>query len=201
MERLWVLREVIPEHIGIFEMGLRVTLLGVDEVGELGRVTNEEDGSVVENPVEVTLLSPQLDSKPTRVTSGVSRTRLATDSGEANGCTAFGTRLLEELDSADVRERVSQLEETVGTGTFGVYDTLGDTLTIKVSEKIDVVEVLEEEGTKNTSALSSVWLADGCAVGSGVGSTVFVLDNLSGRHRWVVLGGSQLMLVIFTRPL
>lgn len=36
MNRFWVLREVVPEHIGIFQMRLWVTLLGVDEVRELG---------------------------------------------------------------------------------------------------------------------------------------------------------------------
>ena len=44
-------------------MRLRVTLLRVDEVGELGGVTNEEHGSVVEDPVEVALLGLDLDSE------------------------------------------------------------------------------------------------------------------------------------------
>ena len=44
-------------------MRLRVTLLRVDEVGELGGVTNEEHGSVVEDPVEVALLGLDLNSE------------------------------------------------------------------------------------------------------------------------------------------
>lgn len=36
VSRLWVLREVVPEHISILQMRLWVTLLGVDEVRELG---------------------------------------------------------------------------------------------------------------------------------------------------------------------
>jgi hypothetical protein len=37
-------------------MGLRVPLLGVDEVREFGRIADEEDGGVVEYPVEVTFI-------------------------------------------------------------------------------------------------------------------------------------------------
>lgn len=66
MEGLGVLREVavrklsvfvpipaggkgdsLPEHVAVLEVGLRITLLGVDEHGELARIANEEDGGVV----------------------------------------------------------------------------------------------------------------------------------------------------------
>lgn len=39
-------------------MRLRISLLGVDEVRELGRVSDKEYGRVVENPVPVTLVGP-----------------------------------------------------------------------------------------------------------------------------------------------
>ena len=97
MNGLRVLREVVPEHISIFQVGLRVTLLGVDEVGELGGVTKEEDGCVVEDPVPVAFFRPELDCEATGITSGVSRTRLATDSREADRCARLRADLGEEL--------------------------------------------------------------------------------------------------------
>lgn len=66
-----VLREVVPEHVRVLQVGLRVTLLGVDEVGELGRVADEEDGGVVEDPVAVALFGTDLDGESTRVTGGI----------------------------------------------------------------------------------------------------------------------------------
>ncbi len=53
-----------PEHVGILQVRLRVTLLRVDEVRELRRVADKEHGGVVEDPVEVALLSLDLDSEP-----------------------------------------------------------------------------------------------------------------------------------------
>ena len=122
-------------------MSLGVTLLSVDEMRELGRITDEEDGSVVEHPIEVTLLSPDLDSETTRVTSGISRSGLTTDSGEADSCTGLGANFFEEAGTGEVTDVVGNLEVTVGTSTLGVDDTLWDTLSVEVSEEVNVVEV------------------------------------------------------------
>jgi hypothetical protein len=86
VDRLGVLREVIPEHVCILQVGLRVPLLGVDEVGELGRVPNEEHRGVVEDPVKVALARLQLNGKSTGVTGGIRRAILAAHGGETNGC-------------------------------------------------------------------------------------------------------------------
>lgn len=52
-------------------MGLRIALLGMNKVGELCRVAKEEDGSVVEYPVEIAFISTNLDGKTTRITGSV----------------------------------------------------------------------------------------------------------------------------------
>ena len=65
-------------------MGGWVTLLGMDEVWELGRVSQEEDGGVVCHDIPVALFSPQLDSESTRITGAIMGTRLATNSRESD---------------------------------------------------------------------------------------------------------------------
>jgi hypothetical protein len=60
-----------PEHVSIFEVGLGVPLLGVDKVGELCGVPDEEDGGVVEDPVPVALFGSQFYGETTGVTGGV----------------------------------------------------------------------------------------------------------------------------------
>lgn len=121
---LGILAKVIPEHVGILEVSLRVTLLGVDEMRELGGVTDEEDGGVVEDPVEVALLSLDLDSEATGVTGGISRARLASDSGEADGDGSTLSDLVEKSSAGEVGDVVGDLNEAVSTGTLGVDDSL-----------------------------------------------------------------------------
>jgi len=50
------------------------------------------------------------------------------------------------------------------TSTLGMDDTFWDTLTVKVGEEIDVVEVLEKEGADGANALSGVRFPDGDTV-------------------------------------
>jgi hypothetical protein len=44
---LWVLAEVVPEHIRILQVRLGITLLSMDEVRELGRVPDKENRGIV----------------------------------------------------------------------------------------------------------------------------------------------------------
>lgn len=64
--------EVVPEHGGVFEVGLRVALLRVDEDGEVDRIPQEENGRVVEHPVEIALLSIEFDGKTCSFNQSVS---------------------------------------------------------------------------------------------------------------------------------
>ena len=47
VDRFGVGGEIVPEHVRIFQVGLRVSFLCVDEKRELGGVAKEEDGGVV----------------------------------------------------------------------------------------------------------------------------------------------------------
>jgi len=80
MNRLRVLRQVIPEHIRVLQVSLGVTLLGVDEMGEFGGVTEEEDGSVVEDPIPIALFCSDLDGESSGIASGIGGSRFTADS-------------------------------------------------------------------------------------------------------------------------
>ena len=101
-------------------MGLRVPLLGVNEVGELGRVTDEEDGGVVEDPIPVTLISSELDSEATGVASGIGRARFTTDGRETDCCADLLSHRPQQRLGSNVAEIMGDLEVTVGTSTFGM---------------------------------------------------------------------------------
>ena len=52
---LLVVREIVPEHGRIFEIGLGVSLLSVNEDGEVGRISEEEDRRVISHNITYTL--------------------------------------------------------------------------------------------------------------------------------------------------
>lgn len=65
-------RDEVPEHVGVFQMRLRVAFLGVDEAREEDRVTNEEDRRVVADDVPDAIISVEFDCKASGITSSVS---------------------------------------------------------------------------------------------------------------------------------
>ena len=46
-----VCAEIVPEHIGVFQVGLRIAFLGVNEEREFAGISQEEDWSIVHNLV------------------------------------------------------------------------------------------------------------------------------------------------------
>jgi len=148
-------------------MVLRVTLLSVNEMRKLSRVSQEEDRSVVEDPVHVALLSPELDREASRVTSTVGRAGLATYCGESNGNGALGLRA-EEWCKAEIGNRVGGAVDTVSSSTLGVNDTLRNALSVEVREEIDEVEVLEKKGTFAANTLCLVGVRNNNAIRGAV---------------------------------
>jgi hypothetical protein len=81
----------------LFLLGGRVTLLGVDKVGELDGVAEEEDRGVVADHVPVALLGVELDGKAAGVASRIARALLATDGREAGEDGGLGAGGAQEL--------------------------------------------------------------------------------------------------------
>ena len=100
VNRFLVSGEVVPEHGGILQVGLGVALLGVDEDGEFGRIPDEENRGVVEDPVPVALLCVELEGKPTGVTSTVWRTLLTTNGRETSEHLGLLANALEHVDDS-----------------------------------------------------------------------------------------------------
>jgi hypothetical protein len=87
---------------------------------KLCRVPDEEDGSVIEDPIPISFIGPELDRKTTGVTSGIRGARLTTNSGEADGGADFFANGSEEVVGGYIREIVSYFEIAVGSSAFSV---------------------------------------------------------------------------------
>ena len=77
-------REEVPHVVRLLAVGVGVGLLGVDEVGELEGVADEEDRGVVAHQVVVAVLGVELDREAPRVAHGFGRTPAAGHGREAH---------------------------------------------------------------------------------------------------------------------
>jgi hypothetical protein len=101
-------------------MCLRVALLGVDKVGELGGVAQEEDRSVVENPIEIAFIGADFDSETAGVTGSVRRAILSTNGRETNSSTSPVADLFEEGGASEIGDVIGYFEMAVRAGTLGM---------------------------------------------------------------------------------
>lgn len=71
MDTLLVARQKIPKCRGVFQVGLRVPLLRVDECWELDTISDEEDGRVVSHHIPVAFLRVEFDGEAAGIAGGV----------------------------------------------------------------------------------------------------------------------------------
>jgi hypothetical protein len=98
---------------------------------KLRGISQKEYRCVVGDNVPVALRGPELDRETTRVSCAVMGTRLASHSRES-GCDRARLALLEDVCHAKIIQGVGGLVDTMGTGTLGVDDTLGNSLAIEM---------------------------------------------------------------------
>jgi len=135
MNSLRILTQIVPEHGGVIsttEMGSWISLLSVDEVRELGGVSEEEDRCIVGDEVPVPFVSSELDGKTTRVSGTIMGSRFTTNSRESNGQAAFLSLLREHVGETEVWNGVCAFKVAVGSRTFGVDDTFWDPLSVEM---------------------------------------------------------------------
>lgn len=80
------------------------------------------------------------------VTGRISRPLLASYGRESSHQRRLLANPVQHINGANVADVVCDLELAIGTGTFGVNDTLRDTLTVEVSQQVDEVKVLQQQG-------------------------------------------------------
>ena len=167
MEGFGDLRPEVPLHGVVFSVGLGVAFLGMDEVGELDGVANEECGGVVSDQIPVAFFGVELEGKPADVADGVGGAFFAGDGGEAAEHFGFFADLGEDLCLCVWGDVVCNGECAEGAGGLGVDDAFGDALTVEVGELFQQVVVLQEGGAAFACGQGGLVVRDGDAGGGG----------------------------------
>mgnify|MGYP007046485915 FL=1 len=164
VHRFLVANQVVPEHVGVFQVRLWVSLLSVNEVGELSWVSEEKHRGVVVDKVQVTLLRVQFKRETSWVSGGIWRAGLTAHSGKSGHQLGLFANSVQKFGRANVGNVVGHLELTVSAGTLGVHDTLWDSFTVKVGKRVNQVEVLQQQRTMLANSLGGEWVGHGAAV-------------------------------------
>ena len=148
VRRLRHQRDEVPEGVvragGLRHAVVRLGLDGVDQVGKLDRVLDEEHRNVVADDVPVAFVGVELDREAAHVARQIGRAPLAGDGREADehgrALAGFGERRC----LGDGRQLLVALEVAVRRGTPRVDDALRNALVVEVGDLLAQDEVLEQ---------------------------------------------------------
>src|SRR6478609_6880047 len=118
-------------------------LAGVDDIGELDAVLDEENRYVVADQIEIALVRVELDGKTPGVPNGIGGPARPQHGGEPDEyrCLAI---LLEKRGHGDRAGISIGPENSVCSGAASVHHPLRDALVIEMRDFLAEVEVLEQ---------------------------------------------------------
>ena len=102
--------EIVVRGLRLRKAAVGLLLGGMDEVGELDRVLDEEDRDVVADEVPVAFLGVELDREAAHVARQIGRALVAGDGREAHEDRRLLAGALEQIGAGDVGERLVILE-------------------------------------------------------------------------------------------
>ncbi len=145
--RLGVQRHEVPERVvrglGLRDLAIRVRLGGVDDVGELDPVLDEEDRHVIADQVEVALVGVELHREAADIADGVGRAARSGDGREPHEHIGRPTAR-QEAGLRHRRRRPVGLEHAVSGGAAGMDHSFRNPFVVEVGDLLAQVEVLEQ---------------------------------------------------------
>ena len=144
MQGLGMAGPEVPGGGGAAQVGARIPLLGVDEVGEFQRIANEEHRGVVAHQVPVALLGVKLEGEAAHVAFCVGGALLTGHGGEAQEHRGLLADGIEQVGLAEGADVMGHGKGAVGARAFSVNHPLRDPFPIEVSQLFHQPDVLHQ---------------------------------------------------------
>ena len=161
VDRLRGVRPEVPLHLLAAQVGGRVALLRVDEVGELQGVVDEEYGGVVAHHVVVAFLRVEAQGEAADVAQGVGIAGFAGHLGEAQQDGRGLACSVEYVGLGIGAHVLGQGEGSLGSGSLGVDYALWYALAVEVGQLFEELVVLHEDGPPGARRLAMVVVCPG----------------------------------------
>ena len=143
---------------------VRLGLGGVDQIGKLHRVLDEEDRDVVADEIPVAFVRVELHREATHVSRGIGRAALAEDGREAHEDRCLFSDFAEERGARELGDRLRAFEEAVRRRAARMHNPLGDALVVEVGDLLAKDEVLEQRRAAEARLQRVLIVRDGDAL-------------------------------------
>ena len=135
--------EIVVRGLSLRKSAIRLWLSGMDDVGKLDRVLDEEDRDVVTDNVPIAFLCVKFDREAAHIAREIGRALGAGDGREADKGLGLLADALKDVGPRHIGEAFGQFEITVRSVAAGMHNTLGDTLMVEVEDLLPEMEILQ----------------------------------------------------------
>ncbi len=181
-----VQRDEVPERVvrglGLWDFAIRMRLAGVDDVGELDAVLDEEHRHVVADQIERALAGVELGGESAGIAHGVRRSARAQHRGEPDEHRRLDTGF-EKLCRADLFGRAIPAKYAVGAGPTGVHNALGNAFVVEVGDLFAQMEVLQKRRPAFARLQRMIGVVEPHALGGGEVLVLLAARGLRALHR------------------
>ena len=136
--------EIVMRRLRLRKGAVGLLLDGVDDVGKLDGVLDEEHRDIVADDVPVAFLGVELDRKAAHVARQIGRSLAAGDGGKAHEGRRSLAGALEQVGAGVFRQRLVVLEEAVRAVAARMHHPLGNPLVVEVEDLLAKMEILEQ---------------------------------------------------------
>ncbi len=138
----------VPERVvrrgGLRKAPVGFHLHGMDQVGKLHGVLDEEDRDVVAHQIPVALFGIELDGKAAHIARGIHRARSTGHGGEAHEDRHLLAGFGQDLGGGVLLQRICQLEITVGACAACMDDSLWNALMVEMRDFLAQDEIFQQ---------------------------------------------------------
>ncbi len=124
---------------------VRFLLGGVDQVGKLDGVLNEEDRNIIADEIPVAFLCIELHCKTAHVARKVSRALVARNRRETDEGWCLFPGALQEIRLCVCGEGLVSFEEAMRAVTARMHDALGNALMVEMEDLFAEMEIINDE--------------------------------------------------------
>jgi len=137
--------EVVVCRLRLGEIAVRLLFGGMDKVGKLDGILDEEDRDIVADEIPIALLGIDLDRKAANIPGKVERALVAGNRGEADEGGGLFTFALEEIGLGVGGKRIIGLEITMGAIAARMNDAFRDALMVEMEQLFAEMEIIHGE--------------------------------------------------------
>ena len=142
MTRFWNLTQKVPKHVWIFKISLRISLLSVNEIWELKRISYEKYRSIITNHIPISLFCIEFNCKTSWISFCICRTLFSSNSRKKKKNRCFFTNLIQKFGFAISWDIISHFKIPMCTRSFGMNNSFWNSFSIKRGQFINKMCIL-----------------------------------------------------------